>query len=112
MLATLPMFLFSTTFYPLSVYPRALQIIVECTPLYQASVLLRGLTLGVVNPGLLWSIAYLTLIGAFGLAIAAAGSAGSCSSNACGFSGVADGEPRRLVAAGTGAAGWPERGSG
>ena len=70
MLATLPMFLFSTTFYPLSVYPRALQIIVECTPLYQGVVLLRGLTLGVVNPGLLWSVAYLTLMGAFGLAIA------------------------------------------
>ena len=70
MLATLPMFLFSTTFYPLSVYPRALQIIVECTPLYQGVVLLRGLTLGVVNPGLLWSVAYLTLMGAIGLAIA------------------------------------------
>ncbi len=70
MLATLPMFLFSTTFYPLSVYPRALQIIVECTPLYQGVVLLRGLTLGAVNPDLLWSVAYLTLMGAIGLAIA------------------------------------------
>jgi len=70
MLATLPMFLFSTTFYPLSVYPRAIQIIVECTPLYQGVVLLRGLTLGVVNPDLLWSIVYLAVMGAIGLAIA------------------------------------------
>jgi lipooligosaccharide transport system permease protein len=70
MLATLPMFLFSTTFYPLSVYPRAVQIIVECTPLYQGVVLLRGLTLGAVNPGLLWSVAYLALMGAIGLAVA------------------------------------------
>jgi len=70
MLATLPMFLFSTTFYPLSVYPRALQIIVECTPLYQGVVLLRGLTFGVVKPDLLWSIAYLAVMGAIGLAIA------------------------------------------
>src|SRR5215475_14433932 len=41
-LATLPMFLFSTTFYPLSVYPRPVQIIVECTPLYQGVTLIRG----------------------------------------------------------------------
>jgi lipooligosaccharide transport system permease protein len=69
-LATLPMFLFSTTFYPLSVYPRALQIIVECTPLYQGVVLLRGLTLGVVTPALLWSVAYLAVMGLVGLLVA------------------------------------------
>jgi lipooligosaccharide transport system permease protein len=70
MLATLPMFLFSTTFYPLSVYPRPVQVIVECTPLYQGVVLLRGLTLGAVGPGLLWNAAYLAVLGAVGLAIA------------------------------------------
>ncbi len=69
-LATLPMFLFSTTFYPLSVYPRPVQIIVECTPLYQGVALLRGLTLGVVGPGLLWHVAYLALMGLAGLYIA------------------------------------------
>jgi lipooligosaccharide transport system permease protein len=62
-LATLPMFLFSTTFYPLSVYPRPVQVIVECTPLYQGVALLRGLTLGVVGPGLLWHVLYLALMG-------------------------------------------------
>jgi lipooligosaccharide transport system permease protein len=70
MLATLPMFLFSTTFYPLSVYPRAIQIIVECTPLYQGIVLLRGLTLGVVGPALLVSVAYLLILGGAGLLLA------------------------------------------
>ncbi|HEX9067062.1 MAG TPA: ABC transporter permease [Streptosporangiaceae bacterium] len=70
MLATLPMFLFSTTFYPLSVYPRAIQIVVECTPLYQGVVLLRGLTLGVVGPSLGWSVLYLAVMGAAGLAVA------------------------------------------
>jgi lipooligosaccharide transport system permease protein len=70
MLATLPMFLFSTTFYPLSVYPRALQIIVECTPLYQGVVLMRGLTLGAVGPGLGWSVLYLAVMGTAGLAVA------------------------------------------
>jgi lipooligosaccharide transport system permease protein len=70
MLATLPMFLFSTTFYPLGVYPRAVQIAVECTPLYQGVVLLRGLTLGVVGPGLLWSVTYLAVMGMAGLFVA------------------------------------------
>jgi lipooligosaccharide transport system permease protein len=70
MLVSLPLFLFSTTFYPLSVYPRALQIVVECTPLYQAVTLLRGLTLGVVGPALLLPAAYLALMGVVGLLIA------------------------------------------
>ena len=70
MLATLPMFLFSATFYPLSVYPRPLQIVVECTPLYQGVALMRGLTLGAVGPGLLWHVAYLALMGLAGLYIA------------------------------------------
>jgi lipooligosaccharide transport system permease protein len=69
-LATLPMFLFSTTFYPLSVYPRPIQLIVDCTPLYQGIALLRSLTLGYVGPGLLWHVLYLAVMGAGGLAIA------------------------------------------
>ncbi len=69
-LATLPMFLFSTTFYPLSVYPRPIQIVVQCTPLYQGVALMRGLTLGVVGPGLLWHVAYLALMGLAGLEVA------------------------------------------
>ena len=69
-LATLPMFLFSTTFYPLSVYPRPLQLVVDCTPLYQGIALLRGLTLGYVGPGMLWYVLYLSVMGVTGLAIA------------------------------------------
>jgi lipooligosaccharide transport system permease protein len=71
-LASLPMFLFSTTFYPLDVYPRPLQIVVECTPLYQSVNLLRDLTLGAVSPALLWSVGYLALMGLAGLIIAGA----------------------------------------
>jgi lipooligosaccharide transport system permease protein len=70
MLATLPMVLFSATFYPLSVYPRPIQIVVECTPLYQGVALMRGLTVGVVGPGLLWHAAYLALMGLAGLQVA------------------------------------------
>jgi lipooligosaccharide transport system permease protein len=66
-LASMPLFLFSGTFYPLSVYPRPVQVIIECTPLYQGVVLLRDLVLGVVGPGLLWRAAYLAALGAVGL---------------------------------------------
>jgi lipooligosaccharide transport system permease protein len=69
-LTTLPMFLFSATFYPISVYPRAIQIVVDCTPLYQGIALLRGLTLGYVGPSLLWHVLYLAIMGTTGLAIA------------------------------------------
>jgi lipooligosaccharide transport system permease protein len=66
-LASMPLFLFSTTFYPLGVYPRVVQVIVECTPLYQGVVLLRDLTAGVLGPDLLWRVAYLVLLGLAGL---------------------------------------------
>jgi lipooligosaccharide transport system permease protein len=69
-LASVPLFLFSTTFFPLSVYPRAMAIVVECTPLYQAVTLMRGLALGVVGPGLLWRAAYLAVMGLAGLYLA------------------------------------------
>jgi len=69
-LALLPMFLFSTTFYPLSVYPRWLQVVVECTPLYQGVSLVRALTLGDVGPAVLGNIFYLAVMGAVGVAIA------------------------------------------
>jgi lipooligosaccharide transport system permease protein len=70
LLVTLPMFLFSGTFYPLSVYPRPLQVVVEFTPLYQGVALMRGLTFGVVGPALLWHAAYLALMGLAGLRVA------------------------------------------
>ena len=66
-LISMPLFLFSATFYPLSVYPRAAQIVIEWTPLYQGVVLLRDLTVGVVGPGLLWRAAYLAVLGVVGL---------------------------------------------
>jgi lipooligosaccharide transport system permease protein len=68
--ATLPMFLFSGTFYPISAYPPGLQLIVQLTPLYQGVALLRSLSLGLVGPGTLVHVAYLTVMGLIGLAIA------------------------------------------
>ncbi len=66
-LARMPMFVCSATFYPLSVYPRAVQVVIECTPLYQGVVLLRDLTVGVVGPDLLWRAGYLAAVGLAGL---------------------------------------------
>ncbi|SRR6266566_30594 len=70
-MAMVPMFLFSATFYPLGVYPRGLQVVVECTPLYQGVALLRGLILGAAGPGLLWQAGYLVAMGLAGRAIVA-----------------------------------------
>ncbi|HEX3964648.1 MAG TPA: ABC transporter permease [Trebonia sp.] len=69
-LVMLPMFLFATTFYPVSVYPRPLQIAVECLPLYQAIELLRGAALGAVGGQLLWAVLYLVAMGTLCLAVA------------------------------------------
>jgi lipooligosaccharide transport system permease protein len=70
-LVLLPLFLFSTTFYPLSTYPRWLQLIVECTPLYHGVNLMRALTLGQLGVAALADVAYLTAMGAVGMAISA-----------------------------------------
>jgi lipooligosaccharide transport system permease protein len=67
-LVMLPMFLFATTFYPVSVYPRPLQIAVECLPLYQAIELLRQPALGHVGLGLLVPVFYLLAMGLLALA--------------------------------------------
>jgi lipooligosaccharide transport system permease protein len=69
-LAMLPLFLFSGTFYSLSVYPRAVALVVEATPLYQGVAVCRALTNGLVTAGLLWHAAYLVVISAGCLAIA------------------------------------------
>lgn len=69
-LVLLPLFLFSTTFYPLSTYPRWLQIVVECTPLYHGVVLERSLTLGVVGWPVLGHALYLAVMGLVGVAVA------------------------------------------
>ncbi|TMB90501.1 MAG: ABC transporter [Chloroflexi bacterium] len=70
-LALQPMFLFSATFFPVTVYPPALRLLVEWTPLYRGIDLVRGLTTGGVGPGLLGDVAYLAVMGLIGVTIAA-----------------------------------------
>ncbi len=70
-LVIMPMFLFSTTFFPLSVYPRPLQLVVECLPLFHAVELMRGLCTGAVHIGLLGHVGYFVVMAAVGTAVAA-----------------------------------------
>jgi lipooligosaccharide transport system permease protein len=64
-----PMFLFSGTFFPLALYPGPLQVVVQLTPLYHAVALLRDLTLGSLEPGILVHVAYLIVMGLIGLVV-------------------------------------------
>ncbi|MGH3776543.1 MAG: ABC transporter permease [Pseudonocardiaceae bacterium] len=69
-LAVLPMFLFSATFFPLSVYPTALQWLVQAFPLYHAVALMRGLTTGVVGWSMLANLAYFVVMATVGTVVA------------------------------------------
>jgi len=68
--AIFALFLFSGTFAPVSSYPAALRIVIECTPLYHAVELIRGLTTGAPSWGTLIHVAYLVALAAVGLTIA------------------------------------------
>jgi len=69
-LAILPMFLFSSTFSPLSAYPSGLRWIVQATPLYHGVALVRGLCTGALGPAMGAHILYLVVMGTVGLVIA------------------------------------------
>jgi lipooligosaccharide transport system permease protein len=68
-LAFIPLFLFSATFYPLTVYPGWLQAVVRCTPLYQGVVIVRAADLGIFSWTLLGHIAYLMIMAIGGVVI-------------------------------------------
>jgi len=65
----LPMFLFSGTFFPLDSFPEGVRILIQLTPLYHGVDLLRTLAVGVIGPGTLVHVAYLTTMGLIGLAV-------------------------------------------
>jgi len=65
--AMLPMFLFSGAFYPLTVFPGWAQAVIKALPLSQAIELIRGLTLGQINTGLLIHVLYFMVMIACGL---------------------------------------------
>jgi lipooligosaccharide transport system permease protein len=63
----LPMFLFSATFYPITVYPEPIQWIVQALPLWHGVELVRGLTTGALSVALLGHVLYYVVMIAVGL---------------------------------------------
>jgi lipooligosaccharide transport system permease protein len=70
-MVTMPLFLFSGTFFPIEGYPEALQVVVRFSPLYHGVELLRALTLGIFDWSLLGHVAFLLVMGVIGATIAA-----------------------------------------
>jgi lipooligosaccharide transport system permease protein len=68
-LAVLPMFLFSGTFYDLSVYPSWLRIVIECLPLQHGIAALRSLNSGVLDWTLVGHLSYFVVMAALGLVL-------------------------------------------
>jgi lipooligosaccharide transport system permease protein len=67
-LIVFPLFLFSGTFFPVSLYPSYLRPVVMATPLFHSASLLRDLTTGHVSAGTVGHFAYLSamsLVAAF-----------------------------------------------
>jgi lipooligosaccharide transport system permease protein len=64
-----PMFLFSTTFYPLSVYPSALQTVVQLFPLYHGVEMMRTLAVGPPTWGTLAHGCYFLVMVVVGLLV-------------------------------------------
>jgi lipooligosaccharide transport system permease protein len=69
-LVTLPLFLFSATFYPLDVYPPFFQNFTRFSPLYHGVELIRGFTLGVFDPSMIGHAAVLVAMSAAGITVA------------------------------------------
>ncbi len=69
MLVQMPLFLFSATFYPLSVFPRWLQLLVEAAPLYQGVAACRELCLGQPSWDIIGHLAYLAALAGAAMAI-------------------------------------------
>ncbi len=69
-LIMLPMFMFSATFYPITVYPEVLEWIVRALPLYHGIELVRSLCMGSVGAYQLVNVAYLLALGLVGMALA------------------------------------------
>ena len=63
----LPMFLFSATFYPITVYPEPIQWMVQALPLWHGVELVRGLTTGILGPAMLVHVLYFAVMIALGL---------------------------------------------
>ncbi|HSJ85493.1 MAG TPA: ABC transporter permease [Acidimicrobiia bacterium] len=69
-LVTMPLFLFSATFFPLDIYPPVIQQLARISPLYHGTEMLRAFALGVFDWSLAGHIAFLVVMGLIGARIA------------------------------------------
>ncbi len=69
-LVTLPLFLFSGTFYPVDTYPPVAQTLVQLSPLYHGVELLRGFSLGVLSWSMVGHVAFLLVMALIGATVA------------------------------------------
>jgi len=69
-LVMLPMFLFSATFYPISVFPEVIEWLVRILPLYHGIQLIRTLSTGTVTAYQLLDVLYLATMGLVGMFVA------------------------------------------
>jgi lipooligosaccharide transport system permease protein len=70
-LVMVPMFLFSTTFFPLSVYPAVIRVCVQCLPLYHGIEIMRALCTGAVDASILGHVAYFGVMIGVGIVVTA-----------------------------------------
>lgn len=63
----LPMFLLSATFFPVTVYPPVLQGVVMAFPLWHGVELVRMLTTGTIDAGILWHLGYFLVMAGIGV---------------------------------------------
>ena len=70
-LVSLPLFLFSATFYPLDVYPEIIQQFTRISPLYHGVELIRGFTVGSLDWSMVGHAGFLLGMAAIGMTIAA-----------------------------------------
>ena len=69
-LAVMPMFLFSGTFFPIERVPIVARLVIEALPLYHGAALLRQLTTGRLDWGILVHVAYLVVVGTAAFVVA------------------------------------------
>jgi lipooligosaccharide transport system permease protein len=69
-LVMLPMFLFATTFYPITTYPSAIRPVIEALPLYQSIELVREPALDQMGWGIAIAAGYLLVFGVAALWLA------------------------------------------
>jgi len=63
----LPMFLFSATLYPITIYPEWIQSLIMAFPLWHGVELIRALTTGAYSGAMVWHILYYVAMIAVGL---------------------------------------------